>query len=311
MDTLSPAAKATLDALAELGQANVHEVRDKSGKARSTTDKALKELADAGLIVALDTGADPADDTPTRWQLATSDTDTAAGIADPTTDTTRPDVRDGLPEQDPAAATGPSQAPALPARPADRKVLIVAGVLGDYPDGTTVDTIAEACGLGVTAVMRLLTAMAQADAARRIPADPETGAPERWQPGEGKASQVDPNPAPERCPTCGQVVRTQRTANAGTTTRESAPLNDDGNEPLARNVLRGWVHQFINDHPAHVLTPQDIATELSARHHRVISSGAVRNNCTTLAAAGQIQLVTETPLAFATNPVAPGEPTEP
>ena len=30
---------------------------DKSGKARSTTDKAIKTLADAGLIVAVDTGA--------------------------------------------------------------------------------------------------------------------------------------------------------------------------------------------------------------------------------------------------------------
>ena len=66
------------------------------------------------------------------------------------------------------------------------------------------------------------------------------------------------------------------------------------------------VLNFLNAHPGHTFTPQDIATELSTQHHRVISNGAVRNNCTTLAAAGQIQLATETPLAFTANPADPG-----
>ena len=49
---------------------------DKSGKARSTTDKAIKTLADAGVIVAVDPDADPAEGTPARWTLATpSDAD--------------------------------------------------------------------------------------------------------------------------------------------------------------------------------------------------------------------------------------------
>jgi len=46
--SLSPAAQAVLTALAGLGHGNVHELADKSGKARSTTDKAIKTLADAG-----------------------------------------------------------------------------------------------------------------------------------------------------------------------------------------------------------------------------------------------------------------------
>ena len=305
MDELSAAAQATFGALVELGQGNTQEVREKSGKARTTTDKALKELADAGLIVEVDPGADPADGTPTRWQIASPVVDTTAGEADSNAEA---DPAGPTANPDPEAGSEKDEAPARPARPADRKVLIVAGVLGDYPDGTTINVIADACGLGVATVARLLTAMAQANAARRIPADTETGSPEMWQPGEGKASQVDPNPAPERCTTCGQVVRANRPA--GTTpagTRDSAPLNDDGNEPLGRNVLRTWVQVFINAHPGHVLTPQDIASELTAQHHREISNGAVRNNCTTLAAAGLIQLASETPMAFSANPADPAD----
>jgi DNA-binding transcriptional ArsR family regulator len=68
--SLTPATQAVLKALAELGQGNVHELAEKSGKARSTTDRAIKTLADAGLIVAVDLGADAAEGTPTRWTLS-------------------------------------------------------------------------------------------------------------------------------------------------------------------------------------------------------------------------------------------------
>ena len=277
---LTPAVKAVLDALTELGEGNVHEIAERSGKARSTVDKALRQLADAGLIVEVDRGDDAAEGTPTRWQ--------------PTPDAEDGDGTDDGQDDDGNEA---ADAPARP-RPADRKVLIVAGVLGDYPDGATVEAIADASGLGAATVARLLTAMAQADAARRVPADPEAGTPELWQPGEGKASAVDPNPAPERCPTCGQVIRASRTSTAGSANGSGA-VNNDGSQPLARGVLRGWVLEFINAHPGHEFTPQDIATELSAQHNREISSGAVRNNCTKAAAAGRIVLVSDTPLTFA------------
>lgn len=62
--SLTPATQAVLDALTDLGQGDVHELADKSGKARSTTDKAIKTLADAGVIVAVDPDADPAEGTP-------------------------------------------------------------------------------------------------------------------------------------------------------------------------------------------------------------------------------------------------------
>ncbi len=196
---------------------------------------------------------------------------------------------------------------ARPKPPADRKVLAVAGVLGDYPDGATLDEIAEACGFNVGVVARLLQAMEQGAAARRIPADTEAGTPQRWQPGPGKASEVDPNPAPPRCPTCHQVIRAntpKTTAASRTATGTTGTVNSDGNEPLGRNILRGWVLEFINSHPGHVFTPQTIADALGVQHGREISSGAVRNNCTTLAAAGQLLLATESPLAFTANPPA-------
>jgi hypothetical protein len=341
MDNLSTSAQQVLDALTEIGQGTTTEIREKTGKSSRVTDKAVKELADANLIVE----TDPGDGNPARWTLTTgtgtgptgqdeaADTrhDTgeipADGVADeqPTADDTTADTgsgdilddrathdASGQPAQTADAETADTDAIEEPARPrpADRRVLAVAGVLGDYPDGATVDVIADASGFGVPAVARLLLAMEQADAARRIPADTEAGTPEQWQPGPGKASAVDPNPAPPRCHACGQVIRTPKAQTGSAATARggaSGSVNSDGNEPLGRNVLRGWVLEFIDSHPGHVFTPQTLADELGALHGREISSGAVRNNCTTLAAAGQIALATETPLAFTANPSAEGE----
>jgi hypothetical protein len=339
MGNLTANAQLVLDALTEIGQGTTAEIREKTGKTTRVTDKAVRELADAGLIVE----TDPGDGNPARWSIAapaeptgpdeTSTTtdaepdpvtdDTAAEPADAYTgaatdqqeETTQhptgdPDDAANLTVGDdgsgqPADDSTGAEEPARP-RPADRKVLAVRGVLGDYPDGATIEVIADACGFNPGVVARLLQAMEQADAARRIPDDTEAGTPQRWQPGPGKASEVDPNPAPPRCPTCGQVIRTGTPKAATATPRGggSGTVNSDGNEPLGRNVLRGWVLEFINSQPGHVFTPQTIADALGMQHGREISSGAVRNNCTALAAAGQIQLATETPLAFTANPPA-------
>lgn len=68
MDNLTPTAQATLAALRD-GPGNVHELRERTGRSRSATDKAIGELAKANLIVKVD-GGDVADGAPTRWQLA-------------------------------------------------------------------------------------------------------------------------------------------------------------------------------------------------------------------------------------------------
>jgi hypothetical protein len=69
MDKLTPSAQRTLDAL-KTGPGNVHELAERTGLSRSTTDKAINVLAKADLIVKVDDGGDPADGAPARWQLA-------------------------------------------------------------------------------------------------------------------------------------------------------------------------------------------------------------------------------------------------
>ena len=193
---------------------------------------------------------------------------------------------------------GPVSAP--PARPADRKVLIVAGVLGDNPGGATVAEISAESGLATGTVVRLLAAMEYAGAAERIPADEHSGMPDRWTPGTTKASEVDPTnvpapPAPQPCPTCGHVTRTRSVGPGGYGVRRltAAPgFNSDGTSRLGKGALRALVLEFVNAHPGHVLSPSTIAKELER------SSGAVGNALDVLAAHGQITLATEAPRAF-------------
>ena len=372
--SLTPATQAVLTALAELGQGNVHELADKSGKARSTTDKAIKTLADAGLIIAVDTGADPAEGTPTRWTLS-EDAAAALDAADLTDETAagtdEPDsgdvgdveqlgeeTGDGHPAADgdgetadahqvseddapdDADATTPSENRAVviqPARPGDRKVMAIKGVLADHSDGATVEVIVAESGIIHPTTIRLLAAMEQADAARRLP-----GLPERWITGPTKASEVDPNPEPPRCALCLQVIRgvtstpaavaavqslirpdgtlhiigpddethivtlptrrLPRSLNNSPSTlshRSDATVNADGNQPFGRGELEQLTIAVLADNPGRAMTPQDIATAISANlGGRNVSSGAVRNNCTKAAAAGSILLVSDTPLTF-------------
>ena len=406
--SLTPATRAVLDALTDLGQGNLQELAAESSKARSTTDKAIKTLADAGVIVAVET--DPADDTPTRWTLATPDegddaqpgdapdTDpsgehtTSAPDADgagpgldhaadqPESDTTEQADQDTQPgaaaddpdgddaggddagddaedqtgdpdddaedqaddpdeeknEQSDSDAGRPATV-AQPARPGDRKVMAIKGLLADYGDhGATLDVIVADSGISHPTAARLLAAMEQADAARRL-----GGRPERWITGPTKASQVDPNPQPPRCPLCHQVIRgaadaasatarvqrliqpdgtlhvlgpdgetrvvalPQRTPSPtprtiGMTARHGdGTVNADGSQPFGRGELEKLTLDVLAAHPGRAMTPQDIAGEISRRLGRTVSSGAVRNNCTKAAAAGRILLVSDTPLSFA------------
>ncbi|MET8909465.1 MarR family transcriptional regulator [Micromonospora sp. NPDC004551] len=386
--SLTPATQAVLDALVELGRGNVHELADKSGKARSTTDKAIKTLADAGVIVAVYTDADPADGTPTQWTLATRASDVAphdvdladerSGIMDevdlgdlhvddaadePDTGdserTDQPDSGEGGNAPDDAGDEGEAEARQIDdggedavdedstrddespnvtvvqaARPGDRKVMAIKGVLADYgDDGVALDVIVADSGIGHPTATRLLTAMEQADAARRLP-----GTPQRWIPGPTKASDVDPNPEPPRCPLCHQAIR--RLANTPYATTAVLPLirpdgtlhvvgpdgqthavtlpprtratgvarsggrrgdgtaNTDGSQPFGRGELERLTLDVLAANPGGAMTPQDIATAIGGQLGRTVSSGAVRNNCTKAAAAGRILLVSDTPLTF-------------
>ncbi|MGR6318861.1 MarR family transcriptional regulator [Micromonospora soli] len=386
--SLTPATQAVLDALTELGRGNVHELADKSGKARSTTDKAIKTLADAGVIVAVDTDADPADGTPTQWTLAARAEDPAAApddvdLGDERTsnadeaDLADQDLEDAADESgtertdqadggevgaDPDEAgddaedeagqtedggedtededsTGHDGSPTVTVvqatRPGDRKVMAIKGVLADYgDDGATLDVIVAESGIGRPTATRLLTAMEQADAARRLP-----GLPQRWMPGPTKASEVDPNPEPPRCPLCHQVIRglanapsasaavlslirsdgtlhivgpdgethvvtlPTRTRGTGVARSEGrrgdGTVNTDGSQPFGRGELEKLTLDVLAANPGRAMTPQDIATAIGGQLDRTVSSGAVRNNCTKAAAAGRILLVSDAPLTFA------------
>lgn len=405
--SLTPATQAVLKALAEIGEGNVHELSERSGKARSTTDKAIRTLADAGLIVEVDTGADPAEGTPTRWTLSeataaelaaadlgdeptagpdesevadpeiepdsTGDDNSAIGAdagetddgqyehegdgPDSDTDNTDADVTGD--DQDPPGkdgsdsdtdngktASGASGADngggktVVPSRPGDRKVMAIKGVLADHSDGATIEVIVAESGISHPTTVRLLAAMEQADAARRLP--PKPGLPERWTAGPTKASEVDPNPEPPRCALCFQVIRgvtstpaavaavqslirpdgtlyvvgtddevhvvklptrlPPRPLNSAPSTagqRSDATVNADGNQPFGRGELEKLTVAVLAANPGRPMTPQEIATAIGAKlGGRNVSSGAVRNNCTKAAAAGNIQLVSEAPLTF-------------
>ncbi|MEV4708306.1 helix-turn-helix domain-containing protein [Actinoplanes sp. NPDC049316] len=401
LQSLTPATQAVLTALAELGQGNVHELAEKSGKARSTTDKAIRTLADAGLIVEIDLGGDAAEGTPARWTLS-DDTAAALDAADIADENTAgPDETSDEPDSDPAdeaasdeisptgddtpspgtgdpgdEATGKQDTPdgdghtdeddadeaedqddeeedtdapargepravVAPPRPGDRKVMAIKGVLAEFgDDGATVDMIVAESGISHPTTVRLLDAMQQADAARRLP--PKTGQPGRWIAGPTKASEVDPNPEPPRCALCFQVIRgvtstptavaavqslirtdgtlhilgpddevhavklptrlAPRTLNNTPSTlghRNDATANTDGNQPFQRGELEKLTVAELVARPGRPMTPQEIATAISAKlGGRNVSSGAVRNNCTKAAAAGNILLVSEAPLTF-------------
>lgn len=386
--SLTPATQAVLDALTDLGQGNVHELAGKAGKARSTTDKAIKTLADAGVIVAVDTEADSAEGTPTQWTLATptaeavpddvvehdghtAGADETEQLADPEPDDAadEPDTGDTEPADDPGndgageetddgktdgvdvgdkvsddngdAGEGRPVTVVLATRPGDRKVMAIKGVLADYgDDGATLDVIVAESGIGHATAARLLTAMEQADAARRRP-----DLPERWIAGPTKASDVDPNPQPPRCPLCAQVLRgvanTPATAAALSLIRPDGTLhvvgpdgethvvtlptrpgprtpgvarsvgrrgdvtaNADGSQPFGRGELEKLTLTVLAASPGKAMTPQDIAAAIGGQLGRAVSSGAVRNNCTKAAAAGRILLVSDTPLTFAYRPQA-------
>jgi hypothetical protein len=110
MDKLTPSAQRTLDAL-NTGPGNVHELAERTGLSRSTTDKAINVLAKADLIVKVDDGGDPADGAPARWQLADpAPADDEATQPEPTLDgeATEPDTDVARPAE--ADAATPDQA---------------------------------------------------------------------------------------------------------------------------------------------------------------------------------------------------------
>src|SRR5947199_4980142 len=98
------------------------------------------------------------------------------------------------------------------------KVVMVAGILGDHPDGVTASAIVDESGLRAAIVGRVLAAMETAGAAVRKPAttddgEPDPNGPELWARGEADLTAVDLTAAAVRvvCPTCQRPMPRRNT----------------------------------------------------------------------------------------------------
>jgi len=180
------------------------------------------------------------------------------------------------------------------------KVVMVAGILGDHPDGVTASAIVDESGLRAAIVGRVLAAMETAGAAVRKSATTDDGeadpnGPELWVRGEADLTTVDLTAAAVRvvCPTCQRPMPRRNTVAVGRTGPAAPGHNGDGQRTLAKNELRNLVRDFLAAHPGHEFTPTVIGRELGR------SSGAVGNALAKLVISGEALLIKEAPATFA------------
>jgi hypothetical protein len=253
-------------------------------------DKAVTPAADETAAPATPGPTPPTDPTPAE----AADTPAATEPAD--TATTGSDT----PADAPVSAAPVSGAPVsgAPVGTGDHlKVVMVAGILGDHPDGVAAAAIADESGLRAAIVGRVLAAMETAGAAVRKPAnhsddEPDAARVELWVRGDADLSTVDLSAAAVRvvCPTCNRPM--PRRSTVARTSPAGPGQNSDGQRTLSKNELRTLVRDFLRDHPGHEFTPTVVARELGR------SSGAVANALTKLVVSGEALLVKEAPATF-------------
>ena len=254
-----------------------------------------------------------ADEIPATDDAASADE--ARATDDAATADEAPATDDGadLPEA-PVSAVPVSGAPVsgAPSGSADHfKVVMVAGILGDHPDGVSAAVVTDQSGLRAPVVARVLAAMEVAGAAVRKPGGSDD-APELWVRGEADLATVDlANAAPYRecvC-SCGHKhrVKTGVTVTARRTTgRATGEINTDGSARLAKNGLRNQVEAFMRDlGPGHDVTPGTVGRELGGR-----SSGACGNAMDKLSATGVLIMTSTAPVKYALADDAPAPSAE-
>ncbi|OJF13131.1 MarR family transcriptional regulator, partial [Couchioplanes caeruleus] len=218
------------------------------------------------------------------------------------------DGTDGKPVEAPVSGAPVSGAPSGAGD--HLKIVMVAGVLGDHPDGVSAADLIETSGLRAAVVARVLTAMEVAGAAVRKPADKPDGV-DLWVRGEADLDKVDlANAAPYRecvC-TCGHKHRV-KTGVAVTTMRRpgrtTGEINTDGSAKLGKGELERMVEAWMRDlGTGHDVTPTTVGKELGGR-----SSGACGNALNKLTAAGVVVMTSAAPAKFALadNPPAPSD----
>ncbi|GIF16874.1 hypothetical protein FHX34_104829 [Actinoplanes teichomyceticus] len=197
------------------------------------------------------------------------------------------------------------------------KIVMVAGILGDHPNGVAAAVITDQSGLRAPVVARVLMAMEVAGAAVRIPGGSnQENNPDRWVRGDADLSTVDlANAAPYRecvC-SCGhkhrvknRVTVTAPARRPGRTGASSGEINTDGSEKLGKNGLRNLVEAFMRDlGTGHEVTPGTVGRELGGR-----SSGACGNALQKLTIAGVVVMTSEAPVKYALADDAPAPDAE-
>src|SRR5947207_9388603 len=243
--------------------------------------------------------------TDTATEPATTDTATEpAATGDATTDEPAEAPVSGAPVSGvPVSGAPVSGAPVsgAPVGSGDHlKVVMVAGILGDHPDGVSASAIVDESGLRAAIVGRVLAAMETAGAAVRKPATTDDGEPdpsgaELWVRGDADLTTVDLSAAAVRvvCPTCQRPMPRRNTVAVGRTGPAAPGHNGDGQRTLAKNELRNLVRDFLAAHPGHEFTPTVIGRELGR------SSGPVGNALAKLVISGEALLIKEAPATFA------------
>jgi hypothetical protein len=273
---------------------------DRSNGSRRTADTWHPASVD-GTPVADDataTATATADEAPVADNTAVATTETP--VADNTTAaTTETPVADNATADEAPVASVPRQP--------DLKVLIMAGVLGDHPDGVKAAAAIAESGLAPATGDTILAAMEVAGAARRLPVG-EDGI-ELWVRADGDLATVDPAKAPTHvtCPTCGHTRPVRRPSATGRRTggtgQATSEINGDGSAKLRKGDLERMVEAFIRDlGPGHELSPVTVGRELGGR-----SSGACGNAMSKLTGPGVLVMTNPAPVkyALADNPPPP------
>src|SRR6266511_5419436 len=199
----------------------------------------------------LTTTPDPAtptgDQTPGAPDTPTVDETTGTPATDPTE--APPAPGSDTPDDNGATGDGASDTPAdapvsgapvsgAPVGSADHfKIVMVAGVLGDHPDGVSAADIADESGLRAAIVGRVLAAMETAGAAaRKAPGEPadesDPSGVELWLRGDAELTTVDLSAAAVRevCPTCQRPMPRRNTVSVARTGTAAPGHNSDGQD---------------------------------------------------------------------------------
>lgn len=286
MDKLTPSAQRTLDAL-QAGPGNVHELSERTGRSRSTTDKAIADLARAGLIVKVDDGGDPADGAPARWQLANpADSETPQPQAtggDHATEPDTPATADADAGTVDEATPGSSPEPRQP--------------IADPPasDGDTNPTPTAAAEPDSTATSD--------NTARHDGDQAEAETPKLCRGCQAQMPTICESCWQKTPAYCGQCRRTMPQVRRG---EPGEPIIlSNGLPKLRPGELEKLVEKVMRDHPLPAFagvvgwTSARVAVHLPGR-----SSGAINNALQKLERTGVAELIGDTPMRYQLKPTA-------